>query len=99
MNPEPAETLCRWEQEMGTGGLSELAARVPLRRIGPCLDHDDRPADVRAEGGGRSGPRLLRQPPREDVVGILMTQHAWDSPHPPQVYLDFWTLAYQAIDD
>ena len=37
--------------------------------------------------------------PREDMVGILMTQAAWTSPSPPGVYLDFWTSAYQAIDD
>ena len=35
--------------------------------------------------------------PREDMVIILMTQSAWASPSPPNVY--FWTLAYQAIDD
>ena len=37
--------------------------------------------------------------PREDMVTILMTQCAWASPSPPDVCLDFWTLAYQAIDD
>ncbi len=37
--------------------------------------------------------------PREDMVVILMTQRAWTSPSPPGVCLDFWTLAYQAIDD
>jgi CubicO group peptidase (beta-lactamase class C family) len=37
--------------------------------------------------------------PREDMVGILMTQTAWTSPRPPSVCLDFWTSAYQAIDD
>ena len=37
--------------------------------------------------------------PREDMVTILMTQRAWTSPSPPDVCLDFWTLAYQAIDD
>ena len=35
--------------------------------------------------------------PREEMVTILMTQSAWNSPIPPNVY--FWTLAYQAIDD
>jgi CubicO group peptidase (beta-lactamase class C family) len=35
--------------------------------------------------------------PREQMVIILMTQCAWASPSPPNVY--FWTLAYQAIDD
>jgi CubicO group peptidase (beta-lactamase class C family) len=37
--------------------------------------------------------------PREDMVTILMTQRAWTSPTPPDVCRDFWTLAYQAIDD
>ncbi len=37
--------------------------------------------------------------PREEMVGILMTQRAWTSPNPPNVCLDFWTSAYQAIDD
>ena len=29
----------------------------------------------------------------------LMTQRAWTSPNPPDICLDFWTSAYQAIDD
>ncbi len=37
--------------------------------------------------------------PKEEMVTILMTQCAWTSPSPPDVCLDFWTLAYQAIDD
>ncbi len=37
--------------------------------------------------------------PKEDMVGILMTQRVWDSPSAPGVLLDFWTSAYQAIDD
>ncbi|MCQ4083266.1 beta-lactamase family protein [Streptomyces sp. RB6PN25] len=37
--------------------------------------------------------------PTEEMTGILMTQCAWTSPEPPVVWLDFWTSAYQAIDD
>src|SRR3989475_4325972 len=37
--------------------------------------------------------------PREEMVTILMTQRAWTSPSPPNVCLDFWTSAYQTIDD
>jgi CubicO group peptidase (beta-lactamase class C family) len=37
--------------------------------------------------------------PREDMTGILMTQRVWDSPVAPGVNRDFWTSAYQAIDD
>jgi CubicO group peptidase (beta-lactamase class C family) len=40
-----------------------------------------------------------RSDPKEDVIGILMTQRAWTSPTPPEVCLDFWTSVYQAIDD
>jgi hypothetical protein len=37
--------------------------------------------------------------PKEDMVGILMTQRLMDSPIPPAVFVDFWTSAYQSIDD
>jgi CubicO group peptidase (beta-lactamase class C family) len=37
--------------------------------------------------------------PAEDMVGILMTQSLWTFAGPPKVHLDFWTSAYQAIDD
>jgi CubicO group peptidase (beta-lactamase class C family) len=37
--------------------------------------------------------------PKEDMVGILMTQRMWNSPRPPDVCLDFWTSVYQAIED
>jgi CubicO group peptidase (beta-lactamase class C family) len=40
-----------------------------------------------------------RVDPREQMCGILMTQRAWTSPVPPNVCVDFWTSAYQAIDD
>jgi CubicO group peptidase (beta-lactamase class C family) len=35
--------------------------------------------------------------PKEDMVIIILTQSAWGPLNPPNV--DFWTLAYQAIDD
>jgi CubicO group peptidase (beta-lactamase class C family) len=37
--------------------------------------------------------------PQEDMVTILLTQAAFTSPSPPPVVVDFWTSAYQAIDD
>lgn len=42
---------------------------------------------------------LWSSDPKEEMVTILMTQCAWHSPSPPDVCLDFWTSAYQAIDD
>ncbi len=37
--------------------------------------------------------------PKEELIGILMTQRVWDASGAPVVLLDFWTSAYQAIDD
>jgi CubicO group peptidase (beta-lactamase class C family) len=37
--------------------------------------------------------------PSENLTGILLTQRMMDSPLAPRVMGDFWTSAYQAIDD
>ncbi|MFL5761287.1 MAG: serine hydrolase domain-containing protein [Thermomicrobiales bacterium] len=37
--------------------------------------------------------------PKEELVGIMMTQMALTSGSPPEHFLDFWTLAYAAIED
>ena len=37
--------------------------------------------------------------PKEELIGILMTQRVWDSPGAPAVLLDFWTSVYAAMDD
>jgi CubicO group peptidase (beta-lactamase class C family) len=37
--------------------------------------------------------------PAEEMTGIILTNRAWTSPNPPDVFRDFWTLAYAAIDD
>jgi hypothetical protein len=37
--------------------------------------------------------------PTESLTGILLTQRMMDSPRPPRALVDFWTPAYQAIDD
>ena len=36
--------------------------------------------------------------PKEEMIGILLTQRLWD-PSFLAAHADFWTLAYQAIDD
>jgi CubicO group peptidase (beta-lactamase class C family) len=35
--------------------------------------------------------------PAEGTIGILFTQRLMDSPDPPKVFTDFWTLAYAAM--
>jgi hypothetical protein len=37
--------------------------------------------------------------PKEELIGILMTQRVWDASGAPVVLLDFWTSAYAAIVD
>jgi CubicO group peptidase (beta-lactamase class C family) len=37
--------------------------------------------------------------PQEDLIGILLTQRMMESPVPPRVMTDFWTLVYQAIEE
>jgi CubicO group peptidase (beta-lactamase class C family) len=37
--------------------------------------------------------------PQEDMIGILLAQRLMASPSPSDFYTDFWTLAYQAIDE
>jgi CubicO group peptidase (beta-lactamase class C family) len=37
--------------------------------------------------------------PAEEMVTVLLTQAAFTSANPPLVVRDFWTAAYQAIDD
>jgi hypothetical protein len=32
------------------------------------------------------------------MIGILLTQRMMDSPDPPKVFTDFWTLAYGAME-
>ena len=36
--------------------------------------------------------------PGDGMIGILLTQRMMDSPEPPKVFTDFWTLAYGAME-
>jgi hypothetical protein len=36
--------------------------------------------------------------PAKNIIGILFTQRMMDSPEPPPVFTDFWTLAYAAME-
>jgi CubicO group peptidase (beta-lactamase class C family) len=60
-------------------------------------DHPAAPVGTYGWDGGWG--TIWRSDPREDMITILMTQVAWTSPNPPNICLDFWTTAYQAIDD
>ena len=36
--------------------------------------------------------------PAEGMIGILLSQRLMDSPEPPKLFTDFWTLAYAAME-
>jgi CubicO group peptidase (beta-lactamase class C family) len=36
--------------------------------------------------------------PKNDFIGILLTQRMMDSPEPPAVFKDFWTHAYRSLE-
>ncbi len=59
--------------------------------------------DMRSSRVAMAGTAAMGRPwyvdPKEDLVGILMTQRVWDSPGAPAVQRDFWTAVYQAIED
>ena len=69
-----------------------LGVAVQVRRAGPT-----RSVGTYGWDGGLG--TSWANDPREDLIGILMTNQAWTSPSPPPVCLDFWTCAYAAVND
>jgi CubicO group peptidase (beta-lactamase class C family) len=67
--------------------------------LGVVTGRDDPAAPVGSFGWDGGLGTTWRSDPREQMVTVLMTQAAWTSPRPSAVCLDFWTSAYQAIDD
>src|SRR5258706_4249245 len=77
---------------LGQGRGWGFGMAVVVRRDDLCAS----PGRFGWDGGyGTSG----HSDPAEDLVGILLTQRLMDSPNGPRVFRDFWTAAYQAIDD
>jgi CubicO group peptidase (beta-lactamase class C family) len=64
---------------------------VTRRHSGPAV-----PGSFGWDGGLGSSWRC---DPAEDLVGVLLTSRSQTSATPPAVTVDFWTSAYQAIDD
>ena len=87
-----AENKIGAELFFGQGTSWGMGNAVVTRRTDLCTT----PGRFGWDGGyGTSG----HSDPAEDMVGILLTQRMMDSPQPPRVFSDFWTSAYQAIDD
>jgi CubicO group peptidase (beta-lactamase class C family) len=76
----------------GVGASWGLGGAVVTRRTDLCTT----PGRYGWDGGYGTSAYV---DPAEGMIGILMTQRMMDSPQPPAVFRDFWTAAYQAIDD
>lgn len=76
----------------GAGASWGLGGAVITRRT----DLWTTPGRYGWDGGYGSSAHL---DPAEDMAGVLMTTRVMESPQLPRVFTDFWTSAYQAIDD
>src|SRR5437588_863628 len=90
---QPLETFLR-ERIFAPLGMQDTGFSVPI-----VTRRDDVAATPGRFGWDGGLGTSWSSDPREGMVAILMTQRAWDSPRPLDVCLDFWTAAYQAIDD
>ena len=75
-----------WDNRGWGFGMSIITARKNL---------EDTPGRYGWDGGYGTSAYV---DPKEDMIGILMTQRVWDSPSAPAVLTDFWTSAYQAME-
>ena len=66
--------------------------------VGVTVRRDDLAAPGSFGWTGGTGT-LAAVDPQEDLIGILLTQRHMDSPEPPPIFSDFWTLAHAASDD
>ena len=57
---------------------------------------EGRPAAYGWDGGLGS---VWRNDPTTGMTAVLLTNMAWDRPIPPQVFVDFFTAAYEAVGD
>jgi CubicO group peptidase (beta-lactamase class C family) len=75
------------EPHMGWGfGMSVITERTGYSSVG-------------AYGWSGGLGTSWQNDPVERLIGVMLTQAAFTSPTPPATLLDFWTCAYQAIDD
>lgn len=77
---------------LGDGSSWGMGGAVVTRRT----DLSTTPGRYGWDGGYGTSAHL---DPAEDLAGVLMTTRMMEAPQPPAVFADFWTAAYQAIDD
>src|SRR5690606_37861291 len=67
--------------------------------VGVITRRDDLPAVPGRFGWDGGTGTSVYTDPAEELIGILLTQRHMTDPVAPAWFRDFWTGAYQAIDD
>jgi hypothetical protein len=88
-------TLCTTPDHRRALQLKSLSRKG---HAAPAQD-SNKSAEIASEPIARHPGFIWYSDPREQLTGILLTQRMMDSPKPPRAFVDFWTSAYQAIDD
>ena len=85
---------------MSASGLSATRLRRLREALTRHVESGDMPGLVALVARrGEVHVEAIYTDPAEELIGILLTQREMTSTKPPNVYRDFWTSAYQAIDD
>jgi hypothetical protein len=82
---------------MNTGGLSKARIGRMHDIIAGCVERGEVPGIIMLVN--RRGEVHVDTIGMKSFGGSDPIRRAWTSPSPPDVCLDFWTTAYQAIDD
>ena len=77
----------------GCTGLRGMNERVNRFERSSLVDRGRRAREIARSIGSVETPD-----PAKGMIGILFTQRMMDSPVPPKVFTDFWTLAYGAME-
>lgn len=71
-----------------------LGLAVPAAGVDQVLDPSD-PVGFGWDGGTGTA---WRSDPERNLTGILFSQHEMVSPEPPEVFVDFWSGVYDAVE-
>jgi CubicO group peptidase (beta-lactamase class C family) len=94
---KPLEAFLR-ERLFEPLGMRDTAFRVPAANLHRL--HQEKPWNVPGRFGWDGGfGTSAYSDPKNDFIGILLTQRLMDSPEPPAVLEDFWRLAYQSLQE
>jgi CubicO group peptidase (beta-lactamase class C family) len=99
-NPSSPHSPDEWIRRVATLPLVHQPGEKWMYNLVCVVTHRDGPAATPGQYGWNGGlGTSWSVDPAEGMVAMVLTQRSFTSPIPPEVILDFWTSAYQAIDD